>query len=159
MKNHYKVIIIIIVFCLFVAYGVYRDFFNIQHIKEYEIFQEASFPSDKNTIKINYEASFFHDFYVQDNIVKFRCELSIYNSSENDIKFYMKAKSLEDVNRLLSQENLIIKDENEKEKIFELKANQTKKFEVLFCGEYGGTYQKKDRNLPDVITFEIIREE
>ena len=159
MKNHYKVIIIIIVFCLLFAYGVYRAFFNIQQIKGHEIFKEVPFPSDKNIIKINYEASFFHEFYVQDNTVKIRCELSIYNSSEKDIKFYIKAKFLEDVNKLLSQENLIIKDENEKEKIFELKANQTKKFEVLFCGEYGGTYQKNDRNLPDVITFEIIREE
>ena len=67
-----------------------------------------------------------------------------------------KAKSSEDVNRLLRQENLIINDENEEEKIFELKANESKRIEVTFCGEYGGKYQKNDRNLPDIITFEII---
>lgn len=113
--------------------------------------------SQNNTIRINYESSFFHDFYVQEDNVKIRCELSIYNTSEEDIKFYIKAKSFEDVNTLLSKEDLIIKDVNNKEKIFELKANEARTFEVFFGGEYGGTCQKKDRNLPDIITFEIIR--
>ena len=110
---------------------------------------------ETNPIRINYQKSFFQDFNVENDVVNIKCKLYIYNVYDEDKSFYIKAKSSEDVGTLLSDENLIIK-ENGKEKVFELKANESVNIDVVFEGKYGGTNQKKDRRLPDDIRIEYI---
>lgn len=112
---------------------------------------------ENNPVRINYKKSSFQDFNVDDNIVNIKCSLNIYNVYEQDKKFYIRATSSEDVGKLLSEENLIIK-ENGKEKVFELKANESINIDAVFEGKYGGTNQKVDRNLPDNIEIVIINE-
>ncbi len=108
---------------------------------------------ETNPVKIDYQKSFFQDFYVENNVVNVKCSLYIYNDYEQDKKFYIRAKSSEDVGKLLNNEDLRI-NENGKEKIFELKANEGRTIDVIFEGEFGGVNQKSDRKLPNEI--EII---
>ena len=106
-----------------------------------------------NPVRIDYQKSFFHDYNIENNIVNMKCELRIYNVNEQDKKFHIRAKSPEDVGKLLHDENLRI-NENGQEKVFELKANESSNIDVVFEGEFGGTNQKLDRELPNEI--EII---
>ena len=108
---------------------------------------------ETNPVRIDYQKSFFQDFDVENNIVNIKCYLYIYNVYEQDRKFYIRAKSSEDVGKLLNNEDLII-NENGEEKVFELKANESSNIDVVFEGEFGGTNQKLDRELPNEI--EII---
>ena len=109
-----------------------------------------------NPVRINYKKSFFQDFTVEDNIVKIKCNIYIYNISEQDKKFYIRATSSEDVGKLLNNEDLRVSEDGE-EKVFELKANESNTIDVIFEGEFGGINQKVDRLLPNNI--EIIYSE
>lgn len=112
---------------------------------------------ESNPVRINYQKSFFQDFSVEDNIVNIKCSLYIYNVYEQDKKFYIRATSSEDVGKLLNKEDLIVQ-ENGKEKIFELKANESNTFDIVFEGEFGGINQKVDRQLPNNIEIVYLDE-
>ena len=112
---------------------------------------------ETNPVRINYQKSSFQDFNVEDNIVKIKCRLYIYNVYEQDKKFYIRATSSEDVGKLLNNEDLRV-NEDGKEKVFELKANESDTFDVVFEGEFGGINQKVDRQLPNNIEIVYLDE-
>ena len=112
---------------------------------------------ETNPVRINYQKSSFQDFNVDDNIVKIKCRLYIYNVYEQDKKFYIRATSSEDVGKLLNNEDLRV-NEDGKEKVFELKANESDTFDVVFEGEFGGINQKVDRQLPNNIEIVYLDE-
>ena len=99
--------------------------------------------------------SYFQHFEVVDNVAKIYCHLTIFNNESVDSSFIIRAKSAEDVGKLLKDGSLTVKDDNT-EKIFEIKANETLKLDIIFEGSYGGTYEKADRLLPkDIQIIEI----
>ena len=49
-------------------------------------------------------------------------------------------------------------NEDGKEKVFELKANESDTFDVVFEGEFGGINQKVDRQLPNNIEIVYLDE-
>ena len=112
---------------------------------------------ETNPVRINYQKSSFQDFNVDDNIVKIKCRLYIYNVYEQDKKFYIRATSSEDVGKLLNNEDLRV-NEDGKEKVFELKANESDTIDVVFEGEFGGINQKVDRQLPNNIEIVYLDE-
>lgn len=107
---------------------------------------------ESNPVRIDDKNSFFEDFTVQDDVVNIKCKLFLQNVSGQDKKFYIRAKSPEDVGVLLSDENLMVREMGA-EKLFECKAGERIAVDVTFVGQYGGTEQKADREMPDEIAL------
>lgn len=105
-----------------------------------------------SSLQIDKSSSNFHDFYVEDYTVFIRCDVTITNSGKDDATFELYANFPDDVELgLLKEERLQAYSENDGNSTqFEIDAAEIRVFSVLFVGEYGGTYLKHDRNLPEI---------
>jgi len=111
---------------------------------------------NEKTLRINEEESYFDGFYVKDNKVFIKCEFSITNSNQTERAFHLFAMMDEDVKiGLLKDAKIYAVDDRFNKKTFKVGAKSTLRIDVLFMGDFNGTYQKTDRLLPD-ITIETI---
>ncbi len=93
------------------------------------------------------EESYFSDFYVKDNKAYIECEMSI--DSPRDCDIQLKGTFVRDEGKLLKNATVFAYDTETGSDTFHM-VRGTNRFRVVFIGEYGGTYQKFDRLLPDI---------
>ena len=107
-------------------------------------------------ISIVNDISFCHDFYVEQNKVYYRCEVTIENShnSEKVIKLTGFRPRDVDVGLILNQE-LYLTDESGNPCDISLPPNSTKRYEVYFVGDHAGGFTKADRLMPIIEITEI----
>ena len=102
-------------------------------------------------ITIDEDKSFFSDYYVEENIVKIKCYVTIKNTFHHTVKYELVAESQIDYERgLLAAPELYVEDANGGEKQYTISQNSEDSFYVIFTGEFGGTNEKQDRLLPDI---------
>ena len=102
-------------------------------------------------IYIDKEKSYFSGFEVENDQVFIKCHITLTNTFETEKMVNLSAKLPEDVTSgLLKNEEVHVLNEDGLENVFILPANASKTFDVVFVGEYAGTNQKNDRNLPEI---------
>ena len=90
-------------------------------------------------------------FDIEKDKVNVNCHISLVNEFREEKKVTLSAFLPEDVKGgLLKEKEMKALDENGAEMVFILRANETTDFDVVFVGEFGGTNQKHDRNLPEI---------
>ena len=105
---------------------------------------------DKNT-------SCFSDFEVKGDKVFIKCRITLINKFDVEKSITLSAQLPEDVTiGLLQSSEIKALNEDGSERVFVLAPNEATSFEVVFIGEYAGTNQKYDRNLPE-INIKIIK--
>ena len=108
-------------------------------------------------IYVDKEKSYFSDFEVENDQVFIKCHITLTNTFETEKMVNLSAKLPEDVTiGLLKNEEVHVLNEDGLENVFILPANASKTFDVVFVGEYAGTNQKNDRNLPE-INIKIVK--
>lgn len=112
---------------------------------------------NNSTVSIVESGSWFNDYTVSDGKVYINCEITLQNTGESEQRIRMAAICADDVEAgLLKKEKIYAVDNNEEEKVFVIEANSQRTFkEVVFLGEYGGTYQKSNKLLPEIV-FEKV---
>ena len=91
--------------------------------------------------------SFHSIFYVRDDKAYIECELTLDSALERDIK--IQGTFPRDEGKLLKNATIYAYDIETGVDTFHL-VRGTNKFTVVFIGDYGGTFQKFDRLLPDI---------
>ena len=109
-------------------------------------------------IKVDYDNSYYSDFYIKGNRVYITCILSVYNDSEKKQKFYIRAKYTEEEGRLLANNKYLKIKENKQEKVIELNPKEKQTINVIFEGDFGEKKQKLNRLLPNEIKIVHITE-
>ncbi len=100
--------------------------------------------------------SHFSDFRVENGKVYIDCQVTINNPTNAEKKVNLSANIPDDVKTgLLKAAYVRVTDENGLEKTLVVPARSRKSYDISFVGEYAGTDQKHDRNLPQ-ITIQII---
>lgn len=106
--------------------------------------------------------SYFSDFKVNGEKVYIYCKMTITNSSLIDKTFRLNAILKDDVKigkigkiGLLKSDNLKGYNEDLSSDIFTIEKNKYNIFSVVFVGEFAGTYEKHDRNLPEIVITTI----
>jgi len=107
------------------------------------------------TVRLVSEESFFHEFFVDGQTVALRCALTLKNTSNETKSVYLYAYSPKDRSRLIKDGKLFAVDEEDKMVLFTIPPQATMVFEEMyFKGEFGGTKQKFNRLLPDILIVE-----
>lgn len=135
MKRKKRIIILAlcIIFALFCLYRIYG--------------------MDK--VKVLRSDSSFDDFYVEEDKVYIKCHIAIQNSNDVDEYISLAANMEEDAaNGLLKSSTIFGYDKAEK-RGFMIPANSIKEYECVFIGDFAGTAQKHDRNLPEIDVMQI----
>lgn len=107
---------------------------------------------EEKAIKVNVirSDSWFHEFYIKEDKVFFRCEITLENSSNEDEYVNLLANMQEDVDGGLLKAPIVTGyDETGKSEFF-VPAHSQKEFEVLFIGDFAGKEQKRNRDLPSI---------
>ena len=105
---------------------------------------------NEDEVKLLKSESFFDKFDVKGDQVYLKCYLMIQNNSGEDKYVHLSANMEEDAaNGLLKSPIVSGADKNGSDS-FLIKADSTKGYSVIFIGEYGGTLQKLNRNLPPI---------
>lgn len=108
-------------------------------------------------IYVDEKQSYYSDFKVEDDKVYIRCYITLINQFNGEKTVNLCAKLPEDVAiGLLKNEEIKALDEAGSEMNFVLPPNSSETFEVVFVGEFAGTNQKQDRNLPEIF-IEIVK--
>ena len=116
-----------------------------------------SMKNEKNDLEIINEESWLSDFEVIDDKVLVKCIITIKNNTGNNIKYKINAISKEDVaTGLLKNEILEGFKEDLVNNIFNISANETIKYKIVFVGDFAGNILKRDRNIPDKINIIIL---
>ena len=103
------------------------------------------------------KTSYFSDFEVEGDKVFIKCRITLINTFDVEKAITLSAQLLEDVTiGLLKSSEIKALNEDGSERVFVLSPNESTSFEVVFIGEYAGTNQKHDRNLPE-INIKIIK--
>lgn len=100
--------------------------------------------------EINHDKSFFIDFWIEDEKAYIECDLTIESKMDYDV--YIQGHFPLDEGKLLKERGIYAYDKETGSDRFKL-VRGTNKFAVVFVGDYGGTYQKADRLLPDINIF------
>ena len=109
--------------------------------------------SCKATKKIYVEknSSYFDSFEIRNDKVLISCHLTLINKYNADKTVMLSARLPEDVTiGLLKKEEISALNKDGSEITFLLPPNSKKSFDVVFIGEFAGTNQKYNRNLPEV---------
>ncbi len=102
-------------------------------------------------ICIDKNESFFSDFEVANDKVFIKCHVTLANTFDTEKTVKLSARLPEDVTiGLLKNDEVKVLNEDGSEKEFALSPNVSNSFEVVFVGEYAGTNQKSDKNLPEI---------
>ncbi len=97
--------------------------------------------------EINHDKSFFMHFWVEDEKAYIECDLTIESKMDYDV--YIQGHFPLDEGKLLKDRSVYAYDKETGSDRFKL-VRGTNKFTVVFVGDYGGTYQKSNRLLPDI---------
>ena len=97
--------------------------------------------------EINHDESFFAHFWVEEDKAYIECDLTIESKMDYDVS--IEGHFLLDKGKLLKDASIYACDKETGSDRFHL-ARGTNKFTVVFIGDYGGTYQKANRLLPDI---------
>lgn len=111
-------------------------------------FYERISIDDKNSIKIIQSDSQFDEFYIEENKVFVKCEVTIQNRGDKDKYINLLANMEEDKNNGLLKSAIIFGYDKKGNNEFIIPANSQKDYEVFFIGDFGGTAVKQNRNLP-----------
>lgn len=102
----------------------------------------------ENKVRIIGNESFFSEYSVDGNNVYIKCEITVINRTSEVIKVGFFADFLEDVQLgLLKDTKLKGYKEDKRTEEFYLQKGQNR-IVVVFIGEFAGTNQKANRNLP-----------
>ena len=112
--------------------------------------------STKEWLVLDKQNSTFDSFEIQGDQVLFYCQLAVENTTEHPLRFSTTAKSFNDDGKLLSNNKLISKDENGEMIYYEIAPDTKELVDVVLRGEKGPEDAKADRNLPGVITLDIL---
>ncbi len=108
-------------------------------------------------ICVDKERSYFSGFEIERDRVYVKCYVTLVNTYDIEKTVTLSAKLPEDVaGGLVKNEEIKALNEEGEEMVFVLPPNASKAFDVVFVGEYSGTDQKHDRNLPE-INIKIIK--
>lgn len=115
--------------------------------------------SSQPELTVDESKSMFFNFYEKDNRVYIDCAIAVKNYTDSDISFEMYAIMEKEVQLgLLTNSTVYALDDYLDKQIFSMTGNETKVFGVTFVGDYGGTFLKEDRNIPDDIRFHIVND-
>lgn len=103
--------------------------------------------------EIDRDESFFNDFWVEDGTVYIECNLTIKSTMDYDV--YVEGHFPQDEGKLLKERSIYACDKETESYRFKL-VRGTNKFNVVFVGEFAGTYQKNDRLLPSITIHPYI---
>ncbi|MBR3847773.1 MAG: hypothetical protein IKM21_00600 [Oscillospiraceae bacterium] len=98
------------------------------------------------------ENSYFSDFYVKGDKAYIECVMVIESPRDCDIR--LLGTFPKDEGKLLKNSSVFAYDPESESDTFHL-ARGRNRFEVVFIGEYGGTYRKHDRLLPEIDIAEL----
>lgn len=108
-------------------------------------------------IYIDKNQSYFSDYEVENDKVFIKCHITLENTFQDEKMVTLSAKFPEDVTSgLLKSEKIKALNEDGSEMKFVLSPQASTSFDVVFVGEYSGTNQKDNRNLPE-INIEIVK--
>lgn len=111
---------------------------------------------EKSPVSIVEDKSYFMDFEVKDDKVTYQCFLTLVNTSDVKKVVRLFAFSPKDVETgLLKTPRMSMLDNEGNIEGFTIPAQSEFTTGVIFEGEYGGTYKKNDRLLPEIV-IEII---
>ena len=95
--------------------------------------------------------SYFDGFEVKGGEVIFNCRLTLRNTHDRTVKFYIRARSDEDAGKLLEDGALKVVGGDGEETAFTLPPlTEEKQRAVTFTGKFGGVEQKQNRLLPEI---------
>ena len=100
-----------------------------------------------NNMFIIDEDSYHSHFYVKDDKAYIECVMVIESPRDCDIR--LLGTFPRDEGKLLKYSSVFAYDLESGSDTFHLVRGENR-FEVVFIGEYGGTYQKQDRLLPEI---------
>ena len=106
----------------------------------------------KNTIEIVAKESFYSNYIIEGDKVYIECKLMIKNVIGNDVAIELFADFKDDVEAGLLKEAQLKGFQEDRETSEFILSQGTKRIVVVFIGDFAGTNQKHDRNLP-IITI------
>lgn len=109
--------------------------------------------TDGNTecdIEVVKDGSYYSDYSVEGETVTIRCRIVLKNKSDTAADFEIYGDFSSDKGSLLNEGVLKGTDAGSNGGSFALQPNEGKAFDVIFAGTFAGTYQKKERMLPEI---------
>lgn len=107
---------------------------------------------EEKEIKVNVirSDSLFHEFYIKEDKVFIRCEITLENSSNEDEYVNLLANMQEDVDGGLLKAPIVTGYDEAGKSEFFVPAHSKKEYTVLFIGDFAGKEQKRNRDLPSI---------
>lgn len=100
-------------------------------------------------VYLDRDNSYLSGFEIVDDDVYITCNLRITNESSESVRFTIDARAAaEDIGQLLSDGSLTVVNDEDESQVFEIAANSSEMFTVVFRGSKGSTDAKADRKLP-----------
>lgn len=100
-------------------------------------------------VYLDRDNSYLSGFEIVDDDVYITCNLRITNESSESVRFTIDARAAaEDIGQLLSDGSLTVVNDEDESQVFEIAANSSEMFTVVFRGSKGPTDAKADRKLP-----------
>ena len=101
------------------------------------------------SVHLDRDDSYLSGFEIIDDEVYITCCLQITNEFSDNVRFIVDARAAnEDVGQLLKDGGLVVVNDKGQPLIFEIAANSSEMFTVVFRGSKGPADTKADRNLP-----------
>ena len=114
--------------------------------------------SDNGKLIYEYKNSVHHEFYFENEHVVFKDEVSIKNTTSEDLYFYMFADVREDFGLVDGKiANACMENTLKKEKFF-IKSNSQQKYMVYFKIKKGSKDIKLNRLPPKQVNFQILEQ-
>lgn len=103
----------------------------------------------KTTVTTSKET--LHDFQIEQNKVRFECELTVSNSADHEVAFEIIGVFSDDQkNGLILESELTAVDPETASSLFRLDGNAESRIKVEFIGSFAGNPVKQDRNPPEI---------
>ena len=102
-------------------------------------------------IYIDAKDSHYVDYQIENDKVTIKCFVTIMNEYDVEKSVTLSASLPKDVELgLLKDERVRAQNEDGTDMVFILQPHSASSFDVCFVGDYAGTNQKSDRNLPEI---------
>lgn len=128
----------------------------LDHAKGISVEMKGNEYSTKEWLVLDKGKSTFDSFEIEGDQVLFHCKLAVENTTDHPLQFSTAAKSFNDDGKLLSNSKLTSEDENGEMIYYEIAPDTSELVDVVLRGEKGPEDTKADRNLPGVITLDIL---
>ena len=100
-------------------------------------------------VYLDRDNSYLSGFEIVDDDVYITCNLRITNESSESVSFTIDARAAaKDIGQLLSDGSLTVVNDEDESQVFEIAADSSEMFTVVFRGSKGPTDAKADRKLP-----------